>query len=51
MGWFAAGCVAVALALLTRQAFVWLLPVGLFYAPRKVAGAACLPLRSRRSAR
>ena len=39
---FALGCVAVALALLTRQAFVWLLPVGLYFAPRKVAGVAML---------
>ncbi len=39
---FALGCGAVALALLTRQSFVWLLPVGLFYAPRKVVGACLL---------
>ena len=39
---FALGCLATALALLTRQAFVWLLPLGLFYAPRKLTGLALL---------
>jgi hypothetical protein len=44
MGLFALGCLCVALALLTRQAFVWLLPVGLWCAPRRVPGAALLAL-------
>jgi hypothetical protein len=41
---FALGCLCVALALLTRQAFVWLLPLGLFLAPRKLWGALLLGL-------
>ena len=44
MALFAVGCLCVALALLTRQAFVWLLPVGLWYAPRRVPAAALLAL-------
>jgi 4-amino-4-deoxy-L-arabinose transferase-like glycosyltransferase len=44
MALFALACVSVALALLTRQAFVWLLPVGLWYAPRRMPGAALLAL-------
>lgn len=46
---FVLGCLAVAAALLTRQAFVWLVPVGLYYLvvsdvePRgKLAGLALL---------
>jgi hypothetical protein len=39
---FALGCLFTALALLTRQSFVWLLPIGLFLAPRKLPGAVLL---------
>ena len=44
MGLFALACLGVALALLTRQALVWLLPVGLWYAPRRLPGALLLAL-------